>query len=240
MLLLDILENAKKANSKLVFVLIDPDKFSEERINLLIDNNKNNSIDAFLVGGSLITCGSLSQTVKYLKSKTNIPVCIFPGNFQQIDMEADSILFLSLISGRNPDFLIGNQILAAPSLYKANIEVIPTAYILIDGGKTTTAHYMSNTMPIPADKPEIAFATALAGQMLGLKCMYFDCGSGAINPLSAEFLASFSHKIKTPIIVGGGIKDENTANELFKSGATAVVIGNAAEKNHDFIFRIKK
>lgn len=240
MLLLELLENSKRTNSKLVFVLIDPDKFSEENIDSLIFQNKNKTIDAFLVGGSLITSGSISKTVSYIKSRSNIPVCLFPGNFQQIELEADSILFLSLISGRNSDFLIGNQILAAPILYNSSIEVIPTGYILVDGGKTTTANYMSNTLPIPSDKPEIAFATALAGQMLGMKCMYFDCGSGAVNSISPNFLSSFSQKIKTPIIVGGGIRDENTANELFKSGATAIVIGNAAEKNHEFIFRIKK
>lgn len=240
MLLYEILTNAKQNNSKLIFVLIDPDKFNESNFDHLILKNTNNNIDAFLVGGSLITEGSIKKTIDYIKSKTNLPVCIFPGNFNQIVTSADSILFLSLISGRNPEFLIGNQVLAAPLLCKSKMEVIPTGYILVDGGKTTTVHYMSNTTPIPSDKPEIALATALAGQLLGLKCLYFDCGSGALNPVSGKFLNVIYKNVDIPIIVGGGIKNKEKACELFENGATAIVIGNAAEKNPDFIFEINK
>ncbi len=238
MLILDMLNHAYNSDKKLLFVLIDPDYFEENRFKKLIASVSEQSIDAFLVGGSLITGGNISETIGLMKKNSHIPVCIFPGNYRQIDQQADAILFMSLISGRNPDFLIGNQVVAAPMLKNSNLEIIPTGYMLVDGGKLTAAHYMSNTLPIPNDKPEIAACTALAGQMLGLKCMYLDAGSGAEQSLLPDFIRKVCSEISIPLIAGGGIRNAETASGLLGAGATAVVIGNAAESNPEIISEI--
>jgi len=236
--LLDKINNAYKEGRKLMFVLLDPDKFDMAGAEQYFSSLNAEGVDAFLVGGSLITHGSIGQTIQTVKQFTDVPVCIFPGNYRQIDPSADAILFMSLISGRNPDFLIGNQVVAAPLLKNSTLEIIPTGYMLIDGGKLTTAHYMSNTLPIPADKPEIAACTALAGQMLGMKCIYADAGSGASNPLSVDFVKTLSSYISIPLIAGGGIKDAETAKNILNAGATAIVIGNAAEQSPQLIRQI--
>lgn len=238
MLILDMLIHAYNNDKKLLFVLIDPDHFEEKRFIKLIASVSEQNIDAFLVGGSLITGGNISETIGLMKKHSQIPVCIFPGNYRQVDQQADAILFMSLISGRNPDFLIGNQVVAAPMLKNSNLEIIPTGYMLVDGGKLTAAHYMSNTLPIPNDKPEIAACTALAGQMLGLKCMYLDAGSGAEQPLFPDFIRKVCSEISIPLIAGGGIRNAETASGLLGAGATAVVIGNAAESNPEIISEI--
>jgi phosphoglycerol geranylgeranyltransferase len=238
MFLLDKLTKALHNGKKMLFVLIDPDHFEEKRFENLLLPASENKIDAFLVGGSLITKGNTEETIRVVKKHTDIPVCIFPGNYMQISPLADAILFMSLISGRNPDFLIGNHVIAAPLLKHTNIEIIPTGYILVDSGRLTTAHYMSNTLPIPANKPEIAACTALAGQMLGLKCIYADAGSGASQPITTDFVKTVCDEIHIPLIAGGGIRTPDTAVSLAEAGATALVVGNAAESDPGLIAEI--
>lgn len=229
--LLEQLNKAYTEGRKMLMLLIDPDHFEEKHFENTLSVSGKNGIDIILAGGSLITKGDMGVTIRTIKSMTDIPVCIFPGNYRQIDKNADAILFMSLISGRNPDFLIGNQVIAAPELKDSGLEIIPTGYMLIDGGKLTTAHYMSNTLPIPADKAEIAACTALAGQMLGMKCIYADAGSGASVPLQPDFVSEICRSIRIPLIAGGGIRSAKNAKTITDAGATAVVIGNAAHEN---------
>jgi len=231
--------SASSQKKKQLFVLIDPDKFFKTNYHLLIQEVEHAKVDLLLVGGSLIADGDFSKTIQYLKDHTSIPVCIFPGSFLQIDKQADAIFFLSLISGRNPEFLIGNQVMATPALKKSNLEIIPVGYMLIDGGKITAVQYISNSNPIPSDKPEIASCTALAGEYLGMKCIFMDAGSGAVNPISGQFVSEVKKNITVPLIVGGGIRTPEHAKEIVIAGADAIVIGNAAEKNPHLIRDIK-
>ena len=221
----------KTTRSKGLAVLIDPDK--SESLELLVQNALLAGVDYFFVGGSLLVESHFHQTIHFLKKNTHIPVVIFPGSIYQISPEADAILFLSLISGRNPDLLIGNHVLAAPMLRKANIEIIPTGYLLIESGRTTTVHYISNTQPIPRDKPEIASCTAMAGEMLGLKFLYMDAGSGATHTISSEMIRSVVQYCQSPLIVGGGIRSAEDAQRIWNAGADVVVLGNILEKEEN-------
>lgn len=226
----------KKNNSVKQFaVLVDPDKPDNSQIEAISKLSSDAGVDYFFVGGSLLSKNSLDNCIKILKANSSIPVIIFPGNNLQISSYADAILFLSLISGRNPDLLIGNHVIAAPYIKESGLEVIPTAYMLIDSGKPTSALYMSNTMPIPADKSDIAACTAMAGEMLGLKMIYLDAGSGAINPISAKMIESVRANTISPIICGGGINSPEKAVEDCKSGADIVVVGNGIEKSSQLI-----
>ncbi len=237
-----VLENIlhlKKNNQKAIAILIDPDNISKELLIKQVQLAKTNSVDFFFVGGSMITeedC--LEETLDYIKSNCDIPTVIFPGSVHQVSNKADAILFLSLISGRNPDLLIGNHILSAPTIKKTGIEVIPTGYMLIDGGKPTTASYVSNSFPIPNDKPKIAGVTALAGEMLGLRLNFLDAGSGAIKKVSKEMIRTTAKGTRNPLIVGGGIRTAEGAKEAWDSGATIVVIGNAIESDPNIIREI--
>ena len=179
-------------------VLIDPDEVDAKALNQLVTLGNENHVDYFFVGGSLVIGDYLDTTIKTLKQQTNIPVVIFPGSIQQVNPNADALLFLSLISGRNPELLIGNQVLAAPYVKKSGIEAISTGYILIDGGAPTTVSYISNTNPIPSDKPEIAACTAMAGELLGMKLIYMDAGSGAKRAIPAEVIAAVHKKHTKP------------------------------------------
>lgn len=219
----------KKKGSKSFAVLIDPDNFDRDGIMKLVDQAKNSGIDYFFVGGSLMTDDNLHDTIVMVKENCDIPVLLFPGSNLHIDATADGILFLSLISGRNADLLIGQHTIAAPILKKSRLEVIPTGYMLVDGGRQTTVSYISNTTPIPANKPDIAACTAMAGEMLGLKLIYLDAGSGADQPVSAKMINMVSRHIDVPLIVGGGIKNSDMALDAFHAGADIVVIGNAIE-----------
>jgi len=220
-------------------VLIDPDSVShEQELIHICEKSTQANVDFILVGGSLITNGFFETCVRIIKKNCNIPVVLFPGNNTQISNEADAILFLSLISGRNAELLIGKHVLAAPLLKKTNLEIIPTGYLLIDGGNITSVSYMSNTTPIPANKGSIAACTALAGQMLGLQITYMDAGSGAVNPASAAMIAAVREQVNTPIFVGGGIKTSEQAVAACKAGADVVVVGNAFEKNPELIASI--
>lgn len=208
------------------FVLIDPDTRQEADLRNFVKEVNTAGADAILVGGSLLFGSSFSRTVKIVKEESKIPVILFPGSVQQISPEADAILFLSLISGRNPNFLIGDQVLAAPNIKKAGIQVLPTGYMLFKCGRTTTAEYMSHTKPLPVHKPEIAAAHALAAQYMGMKYVYLEAGSGADQPIPAELIKTIDSYIDIPIITGGGIRKPAQAAERVEAGAKFIVTGN--------------
>lgn len=232
-----ITSNKGKAN-KLFAVLIDPDKQNSEELVDLIEKSVAAKVDLIFVGGSLLTNGSFGKCIETVKSNCTIPVVIFPGNSMQVNKAADGILFLSLISGRNPDMLIGNQVISAPILKHSNLEVLSTGYMLIDSGKPTTVSYMSNTTPIPNDKNDVALCTAMAGEMLGLKLIFMDGGSGAINPISESMISMVSQSIDIPLIIGGGICSAEKAIANCKAGADVIVVGNSIEKNPNLIQEI--
>ena len=229
---------SKKEGKKLFAILIDPDKQNKDSLSAIINKANNNNVDFFFVGGSLLTNNNLNSCISTLKENSNIPVILFPGNAMQVHNNADGILFLSLISGRNPEMLIGKQVITAPILKKSNLEVLSTGYMLIESGKSTTASYMSTTTPIPHDKNDVAVCTAMAGEMLGLKLIFMDGGSGAINTISEEMIKSVSVEIDCPLIIGGGINTSKKALEKLKAGADIIVVGNAIENNTDLITEI--
>lgn len=226
------------SGKKQLAVLIDPDKTSGSELLKTIDIANSANINFFLVGGSLLLHNSLDRCIETIKANSKIPAILFPGNALHLCTKADAVLLLSLISGRNADLLIGQHVQAAPLLKASNMETIATGYILIDGGKPTTVSYISNTAPIPADKPEIAAATALAGEMLGLKCIYLEAGSGAQNPVSAATVQAVKKQITVPLIVGGGIRNAETATTACHAGADIIVVGNVTEKNPELIHEI--
>lgn len=225
-----ISRSAVQTGRKLVALLIDPDTFSPETTPQLIANSR---ADLLFVGGSLISKGDFAQTIAAVKKCSTLPVIIFPGSLLQISPKADAILNLSLISGRNPDFLIGQHVIAAPLLKASKLEILPTGYILVESGRQTTASYISGTTPIPHDKDDIAMCTALAGEMLGLKMIYMDGGSGARETISESMIRKVKSTISVPLIVGGGIRDAATAHKLCKAGADILVVGNGAHENFD-------
>lgn len=219
---------------KRIAILIDPDKNTNDSLDRILNNCNVFGVDFIFVGGSLVV-GNISETILFIKSKTHIPVIIFPGNVIQVSNKADGILFLSLISGRNPEYLIGQHVISAPTLKKSGLEIIPTAYILIENGRTTSVEYISNTVPIPANKPEIVVATALAGEMLGMKLIYLEAGSGAAKSVALGIISEVRKNIEIPILVGGGIRNGDDASKIFASGADLVVISSAVEENPDII-----
>ena len=223
---------------KQMAVLIDPDKVTEKSIAMLAQKANAAQVDYFFLGGSLLTSGSIKQCCELLKSNSDIPVLLFPGSIHQIEPLADALLFLSMISGRNPELLIGQHVIAAPLLKQMKLEVISTGYLLIEGGNNTTVQYISNTIPIPADKYEIAACTALAGEMLGLKLIFAEAGSGAVKPINAEMIAAIREQITIPLITGGGIKTPEKALENCKAGADIIVLGNSIEKDIQLIHRM--
>jgi phosphoglycerol geranylgeranyltransferase len=237
--ILNILQDRHRQGKKSIAVLVDPDKVEGTvKLKHLLNLASENCIDFFFVGGSLITTNNLSAVVREIKENVNIPVILFPGNSLQLDPGADAILFLSLISGRNPDLLIGQHVIAAPILKNSGIEVMPTGYMLINSGKLTSVAYISNTMPIPEDKFSLAACTAMAGEMLGLHMIYLDAGSGAENEISARMISTVRKSIDLPLIVGGGINTSRKAIAALEAGADMIVIGNALEKNPDLLIEI--
>lgn len=189
-------------------------------------------VDFIFLGGSLIQRNSINEIIRFIKkTEEQIPVVLFPGNSLQFSPMADAILFLSLISGRNSDLLIGQHVSIAPLLEKSNVEVLPTAYMLVDGGQTTSVHYISQTIPLPNHHPELAGATALAGKFLGMRYFYLDAGSGAPNPVSSELIKEVKQKTNSPLIVGGGLTSLDKVKTAYHAGADLVVIGNGAGKN---------
>ncbi len=237
MILTDI-EHKSQNKQKQLAVLIDPDKGKKEHLAKIAALANEAKVDLFFVGGSLMVGNEMEETISTLKSLSDIPVVLFPGSPSQVSANADGILFLSLISGRNPDLLIGQQVIAAPAIKKSGLEVLPTGYMLIDGGRPTTASYISASQPIPSNKPEIAAVTAMAGEMLGLRLMYVDAGSGADNPVSTKMISAIKAVTKTPLIVGGGMRTANQVTDAYEAGADIVVIGNAFEENPDLLFEI--
>jgi len=219
---------------KKISVLIDPDKHNDDSLLKIIDQSENAGIDFFLIGGSLLHC-PIDETIKKIKLKTEIPLVLFPGNLLQLTNKVDAMLLLSLISGRNSELLIGNHVIAAPLIKKYNIQTISTGYILIGTGKTTSVEYMSGTTAIPKNKNEIAMATAMAGELLGLKLIYMDAGSGADNPIGNEMIRDVKNSITIPLIIGGGIKNEKQMDQVCQSGADIVVVGNVLETNSNLI-----
>jgi len=222
-----------------IAILIDPDKSSSE--NYLADLVRKADfaqVDYFFVGGSSVSKKDFEFTLNFLNENTSIPLVIFPGANYQISHKADAILYLSLLSGRNPDFLIGQHVESAMELYKMDIEIIPTAYILIDGGKTSAVAYISQTTPIPRDKVSIARNTALAGFLQGKSIVFFDAGSGAEFSVPVEIIQEM-RGLEIPTIVGGGVKDIETIEKFKENGANVIVIGNYIEENLDFLIDIK-
>jgi phosphoglycerol geranylgeranyltransferase len=225
----------KKSLQKSFAVLIDPDKVNSQKIDELTHLALDASVDYLLVGGSLVISNHLDEVVQRIKKNCTIPVILFPGTPSQVSKYADALLYLSLISGRNPELLIGQHVISAPFVKKSGLEIISTGYMVIDGGAPTTVSYISNAIPIPADKNEIALCTAMAAEMLGMKLIYMDAGSGAKRAISEEMISAVSKQIEIPLIIGGGIKDPEKAYLNCKSGADLIVIGNAIEKNSSLI-----
>lgn len=228
----------KKTGKKSFAVLIDPDKVSASSLNELVTLCAEAKVDYLFVGGSLVVTDHLDDCIRQIKSTCNIPVLLFPGSPSQVSKYADALLYLSLISGRNADMLIGQHVISAPFVKKSGLEIISTGYMVIDGGAATTVSYISNATPIPADKPDIALCTALAGEMLGMKLIYMDSGSGAKKAISEEMIAVVANNIKIPIIVGGGIRDAEKAYLNCKAGADVIVVGNAIEKDASLVKEI--
>ena len=239
--LLKHINNSRDAGRLLIAQLIDPDHIIDfDHLSDIARRATDSGVDLFFFGGSLITERPQFNIIKALKEISNIPVILFPSSPAHIDKYADAILFLSLISGRNAEFLIGNHVAAAPLLKKSNLEIIPTGYILVGCGAPTTAQYVSNTFPVPYDKPEIAASTALAGEMLGLKLTYLDGGSGAEKSVSPEMVARVKSWTNNPLVVGGGIRNTQDAIALRDAGADILVIGNGAEERPEFISELSE
>ena len=222
------------SEKKKLAVLIDPDKQDDKEIAVLSEIIQESGADLIFVGGSLIS-KNFDQSIEIIKKHTDLPVVLFPGSHIQISEKADALLFLSMISGRNPDLLIGSHVVAAPFLKNSSLEIISTGYILIDGNRMTSVEYMSNTKPIPADKIDIITATAIAGEMIGHKLIYLEAGSGAKNHVSKNVIIEVKKNIKVPVIVGGGISTIDSVKEVCDAGADIIVIGNAFEKRSDLV-----
>jgi len=233
-----ILESINQGKKQLA-VLIDPDKLNnEDEVIRLVKNIDNSSASHIFIGGSLITNGFFDTTVKLAKANSSKPVIIFPGSPFQISGEADAILLLSLISGRNPEYLIGHHVMAAPRIKKLNLESIPTGYILVGSENNSSASYISNTKPIPIDKESIIVSTAIAGEMLGHKMIYLEAGSGAKIKIPVELIRHVKTSINIPLIVGGGLNSATDIKEAFEGGADLVVVGTAIEKDPKFLSEI--
>lgn len=225
---------SKAKNDKLLAILLDPDKIDLNTIEVLIEKIRQSPATYIFIGGSIIENNILDELIVKIKQNCKLPIVLFPGNPSQISDQADAILFLSLISGRNPDYLIEHQVKAAPILKKTQLEIIPTGYILIESGKETAVERVSKTTPLDRNNLELAFATAQAGEMLGNKLIYLEAGSGAKLAVPFEMIKKVSQNIEIPLIVGGGIIDLQGIQKAYDSGADIVVIGTAFEKDVDF------
>ncbi len=240
-MILDQIKELRQTNKKALGILIDPDKIENEQslmrlINLCVENR----VDYFLVGGSLITTNNSGSIISKMKENSHIPVLLFPGHHMHLDLSADGILFISLISGRNAELLIGQHVVAAPIIKRSNIEVLPTGYMLIGNGNDTTVSYLSNTMPIPSSKADVAACTALAGEMLGLQLIYLEAGSGAKEPVPEKMIKMVKKLTNIPMIVGGGLNTSNKALAALQAGADMIIIGNGVEKNPSLITEVSE
>jgi putative glycerol-1-phosphate prenyltransferase len=215
---------------KSIALLLDPDKAKGESLrNILTTANESNT-DYIFAGGSL-TFNSVDNLIDEVRNLSSIPVILFPGNLLQLTLKADRILLLSLISGRNSELLIGNHVIAAPYLKDAREKLVSVGYILVSSGNKTSVEYISQTEAIPSDKPDIAVATALAGEMLGLSMIYLEAGSGASNPVPLNLIRAVRSNITIPLAVGGGIRNSDQIEEIFNAGADLIILGNGCEKN---------
>jgi len=212
-------------------VLADPDKIAPADMQYLARLCNDAKVDYLLMGGSLLMAHQMELCIQRFKTESDIPVVLFPGSPAQVTPYADALLYLSLISGRNPELLIGQHVTSAPQVKASGLEVISTGYIIVDGGVQTTVSYMSSAMPIPADKPEIALCTAWAGELQGKHVIYLDAGSGARRPISVEMIRKVSSHIEIPLIVGGGIISPEKVYENCVAGANLIVVGNAIERD---------
>ena len=229
-----IYQKIKGTKKKFLSILIDPDKVDEKYLAKIIFYGKQKLFDFIFVGGSIVN-SSVDEIITKLKNEIDVDIVLFPGNPSQISNYADAILFLSLVSGRNPDYLIGQHVLAAKKLKNSNLEIIPTGYILLQDKKVSSTEYITNTKPIPADKPDIAVYTAIAAELLGMKMIYLEGGSGAEKSVNQELIAEVKKSISIPLIVGGGIKTVDDIVETAKAGADLIVVGTAIEENVDII-----
>jgi putative glycerol-1-phosphate prenyltransferase len=231
----DSITEKKRQGKKSFAVLIDPDKVDKPMLDELASLAVAARVDYLLVGGSLVISNHLDECVQHLKKNCSIPIILFPGSPSQVSKYADALLYLSLISGRNPELLIGQHVVSAPFVRQSGLEIMPTGYIVIDGGAPTTVSYISNALPVPADKNEIAMCTAMAGEMLGMKLIYMDAGSGAKRPITEHMIEAVAKNIHVPLIIGGGITDPEKAYRDCKAGADVIVVGNAIEKDASLI-----
>jgi phosphoglycerol geranylgeranyltransferase len=229
--LLNLLSDGKKKFAP----LIDPDKFNLRGIGKIARAAQSAGVDFIFYGGSIVQESNHAKYISVLKENCSAPVILFPGSQLMIPKEADGILLLSLISGRNAEMLIGRHVAAAPFLKSSRLEILPTGYILIENGHSTAVSYMSNTTPIPAGQDDIAMSTALAGEFLGLRIIYLDAGSGAPKPVRIPMIRKVRENISVPLIIGGGIKTARQARDAARAGADLVIVGNAIEKNPSLI-----
>ncbi len=225
----------KRTGKKSFAVLIDPDKVNDSNMGQLIELAIAAKVDYFFVGGSLVISNYLDECLQLIKKSCSIPTILFPGSPSQVSKYADALLYLSLISGRNPELLIGQHVVSAPAVKKSGLEIMPTGYMVVDGGAPTTVSYISNASPLPADKNEIAVCTAMAGEMLGMQLIYMDAGSGAKRPITESMIEQVSQAIQVPLIIGGGIIEPEKAYLNCKAGADVIVVGNAIEKDASLI-----
>lgn len=239
--ILNDLKEKHRTGQKSLAVLIDPDNVTDTKsLQPLLNLAGECCVDYFLVGGSLITQNSLSVIIQMIRNETEIPIILFPGNNMQIDLHADAILFLSLISGRNPELLIGQHVIAAPILRSSNLEVVPTGYLLIGNERNSSVAYMSNTNPIPSDKFAVAASTAMAGEMLGLQLMYLDGGSGVKESIHPRMISTVRKNIHCPLVIGGGINSKEKARNALRAGADMIVVGNALEQDPNLLIPISE
>lgn len=229
----DQLEKSKELKGCACLALIDPDIKNSNGLEEMVECANHAEFDGILVGGSLVMDNHFDERIHTIKSNTDLPVILFPGSSTQISEHADALLFLSLLSGRNPQFLIGEHVQSAPKIYNMGLETIPTGYILLDGGLRSSVEVMSNTNPLPMEKHDIVLAHALAGQYLGLKCIFLEAGSGAKQSVSPDLVRYLKNSLSIPIIVGGGINDADLAKEIVHAGTDYVVLGNILEREKD-------
>ena len=231
---------AKKSNKKLLTILIDPEKTSVHSTSSLINKVNQTKITHIFVGGSTVEEGIIDAFISEIKRNTELPVLIFPGNVTQISNKADALLFLSLISGRNPEYLIGKQVEAVSKLKDTQLEVIPTGYLLIENGKETAVQRVSETKPMLRKNVQLISDTAKAGELLGMKLIYLEAGSGAKHSINSEIISKVKSKLKIPLIVGGGMRTLTQINNAYTGGADMVVIGTAFEEDQSFLDELRK
>ncbi len=221
----------KQKGQKSFAVLIDPDKVNRILLDEVTNLSVQAHVDYLFVGGSLVVSNHLDECIQHIKRNCDIPIILFPGSPSQISRYADALLYLSMISGRNPELLIGQHVISAPFVKQSGLEIVSTGYMVIDGGAPTTVSYISNALPIPSDKNEIAMCTAMAGEMLGMKIIYMDAGSGAKRAITESMIEKVAKCIEVPLVIGGGITSAEKAYLNCKAGADIIVVGNAIEKD---------